>query len=51
MKLRLFRLDYPCLVLVEFNGFVPNFVFRSTGNTSWIWMTPAGASFPSWVDP
>jgi hypothetical protein len=23
----------------------------STGNTSWIWMTPAGASFPSWVDP
>ena len=23
----------------------------STGNTSWIWMTPVGASFPSWVDP
>jgi hypothetical protein len=23
----------------------------STGNTSWIWMTPPGASFPSWVDP
>jgi hypothetical protein len=23
----------------------------ATGNTSWIWMTPAGASFPSWVDP
>jgi hypothetical protein len=23
----------------------------SNGNTSWIWMTPAGASFPSWVDP
>jgi hypothetical protein len=23
----------------------------STGNTSWIWMTPAGASFSSWVDP
>jgi hypothetical protein len=23
----------------------------STGTTSWIWMTPAGASFPSWVDP
>jgi hypothetical protein len=23
----------------------------STGNTSWIWMTPAGSSFPSWVDP
>jgi len=23
----------------------------STGNTSWIWMTPAGAAFPSWVDP
>lgn len=23
----------------------------STGNTSWIWTTPAGASFPSWVDP
>jgi hypothetical protein len=23
----------------------------STGNTSWVWMTPAGASFPSWVDP
>jgi hypothetical protein len=23
----------------------------STGSTSWIWMTPAGASFPSWVDP
>jgi hypothetical protein len=23
----------------------------STGDTSWIWMTPAGASFPSWVDP
>jgi hypothetical protein len=23
----------------------------STGNTSWIWMTPAGASFLSWVDP
>jgi hypothetical protein len=23
----------------------------STDNTSWIWMTPAGASFPSWVDP
>jgi hypothetical protein len=23
----------------------------SSGKTSWIWMTPAGASFPSWVDP
>jgi hypothetical protein len=23
----------------------------STGTTSWVWMTPAGASFPSWVDP
>jgi hypothetical protein len=23
----------------------------STGNTSWIWMRPAGANFPSWVDP
>jgi hypothetical protein len=23
----------------------------STGHTSWIWMTPAGANFPSWVDP
>jgi hypothetical protein len=23
----------------------------STGNTSWIWMTPVGTSFPSWVDP
>jgi hypothetical protein len=23
----------------------------STGKTSWIWMTWAGASFPSWVDP
>jgi len=23
----------------------------STGNTTWIWMTPAGANFPSWVDP
>ena len=23
----------------------------STGSTSWIWMTPTGASFPSWVDP
>jgi hypothetical protein len=23
----------------------------STGNTSWIWMTPAGVNFPSWVDP
>jgi len=23
----------------------------STGSTAWIWMTPAGASFPSWVDP
>src|SRR6516162_3856893 len=23
----------------------------STGNTSWIWMTPAGASFPSRIDP
>ena len=23
----------------------------STGTTSWIWMTPAGASFPSWADP
>jgi hypothetical protein len=23
----------------------------STGNMSWIWMTPPGASFPSWVDP
>ena len=23
----------------------------STGKTSWIWMTPAGANFPSWVDP
>jgi hypothetical protein len=23
----------------------------STGNTSWIWMTPAEANFPSWVDP
>ena len=23
----------------------------STGTISWVWMTPAGASFPSWVDP
>jgi hypothetical protein len=23
----------------------------STGDTSWIWMTPSGAAFPSWVDP
>jgi len=23
----------------------------STGTTSWVWMTPAGATFPSWVDP
>ena len=23
----------------------------TSGNTSWIWMTPVGASFPSWVDP
>jgi hypothetical protein len=23
----------------------------STGTTSWIWMTPVGASFASWVDP
>jgi len=23
----------------------------STGTTSWVWMTPAGANFPSWVDP
>jgi hypothetical protein len=23
----------------------------STGDTSWIWMQPAGAAFPSWVDP
>ena len=23
----------------------------STGNTSWIWMKPAGVSFASWVDP
>jgi hypothetical protein len=23
----------------------------SSGTTSWVWMTPAGASFPSWVDP
>jgi hypothetical protein len=23
----------------------------STGTTTWIWMQPAGASFPSWVDP
>ena len=23
----------------------------STGNTSWIWLQPAGASLPSWVDP
>ena len=23
----------------------------STGKTSWIWMTLAGTSFPSWVDP
>lgn len=22
-----------------------------TGDTSWIWTVPAGASFPSWVDP
>jgi hypothetical protein len=22
-----------------------------TGNTSWVWMTPAGTNFPSWVDP
>jgi hypothetical protein len=23
----------------------------STGNTSWVWTVPAGANFPSWVDP
>jgi hypothetical protein len=23
----------------------------STGNTSWIWMKPAGVNFASWVDP
>jgi hypothetical protein len=23
----------------------------STGTTSWVWVTPAGATFPSWVDP
>jgi hypothetical protein len=23
----------------------------TTGPTTWIWMTPAGASLPSWVDP
>ena len=23
----------------------------STGNTAWVWMIPAGAHFPSWVDP
>jgi hypothetical protein len=23
----------------------------STGTTSWVWMTPIGANFPSWVDP
>lgn len=23
----------------------------STGTTSWVWMVPAGAAFPSWVDP
>jgi hypothetical protein len=23
----------------------------ATGNTSWVWMTPSGATFPSWVDP
>ena len=23
----------------------------STGNTSWIWMTPAGTNVASWVDP
>jgi hypothetical protein len=23
----------------------------STGNTSWIWMTPTGVNFPSWIDP
>jgi hypothetical protein len=23
----------------------------STGSTSWVWMQPAGASLPSWVDP
>ena len=23
----------------------------STGNTSWVWMTPAGANVASWVDP
>jgi hypothetical protein len=24
---------------------------RVIDNHYWIWMTPAGASFPSWVDP
>ena len=23
----------------------------STGNTSWVWMTPAGTNVASWVDP
>lgn len=23
----------------------------SSGNASWIWITPAGVNFPSWVDP
>ena len=23
----------------------------STGNTSWVWMRPAGMNFASWVDP
>jgi len=25
--------------------------WRTADGTSWVWMTPAGASFPSWVDP
>jgi hypothetical protein len=23
----------------------------STDQTSWVWMVPAGSTFPSWVDP
>ena len=56
------RMPDGTIVQVSYQGELPRSAARpprgrflgeeySTGNTSWIWMTPVGASFPSWVDP
>ena len=59
---QLIRMPDGSIVQASYQGELPNsaalptrgrFIGEeySTGNTSWVWMTPTGAAFPSWVDP